>query len=151
MKYIYWAIITILSFVIQGQVSVFGISPDMTALLAYYAGIRHGETKGMFIGVLIGLLQDISSPSIIGPNLLAKGMIGFFSSLFISGGIFRWTPLFGVIALCLLTVLDNAVVFWSTSVFDSAQTTLSSFAYIAVMQALLNACAGIFIRPKHEE
>lgn len=149
MRYFLWAILVFLAFFLQGRVSFLGIPPDITVLLAYYAGIRYGETRGMFSGVLIGVLEDGISSSIIGPNMLSKGIVGFSSSFFISGGVFRWTPLLGTIALALLTLLDNSVIFLSKSVFDKMPTVPSAALFIAVMQAVMNAFAGLFIRPKH--
>lgn len=149
MKYLYWAISIFLSLFLQGKVSILGVSPDLTALLAYYAGIRYGETKGLLLGGFIGALQDSISLSILGPNLLAKGIIGFSASFFISGGFFRWTPLFGIIAISLFTFVDNSIVFLSKSLFDKAPAALSTALFVSVMQSLLNAPAGMFIRPKH--
>ena len=113
MIYVYWTIAILLSFFLQGKVSIIGVSLNLTVLMAYYAGIKYGETKGMLLGAFIGALEDIMAGSILGPNMLAKGVIGFFSSFLISGSIFRWTPLFGIITISLLTFFDNSIVFLS--------------------------------------
>lgn len=151
MKYLYWSLIIFLSFFLQGRISVLGISPDLTALLAYYAGIKYRETKGLLLGAVIGALEDSISLSILGPNMLSKGIIGFSSSVFITGGFFRWTPLLGIIFISLLTLIDKSVVFLSRSLFDNMPATFSTALFVSLMQALLNAPAGIFIRPKHAE
>ncbi len=149
MKYIAWVIAVFLAFFLQGKLSVFDVKPDLTALLAYYAGIRYGERRGLLLGALIGTVEDSVSSAIIGPNLLAKGMVGFFASFFVSGGIFRWTPVLGMIAIGLLTFADNTIVFLLRSIFDGMPAMPTSALYIAAMQSLLNAPAGIFIRPRH--
>jgi rod shape-determining protein MreD len=150
-KYLLWPIAVFLSFFLQGRVSVLGISPDLTVLLVYYAGIRYGETKGLLAGAVIGALEDSLSSSIIGPNLLSKGIIGFSASFFVTGGFLRWTSFLGLLAVALFTVFDNAVVFLAQSIFDKMPAAPSSVLLIAIMQSILNALAGIFIRPKHAE
>lgn len=140
-----------LCFFLQGRVSVLGVSPDLTMILVYYLGIRYGETKGLLAGVIIGTLQDSISYSIIGPNMLSKGVVGFFSSFFISGGFLRWTPFLGLLAVSLLTVIDNAVIFLARSVFDNMPAAPSYALFVSIMQSVLNAIAGVFIRPRHAE
>jgi len=147
--YLWWALLIFLSFFLQSRISVLGVSPDLTVLLVYYAGIKYGETRGLLSGVLIGALEDGLSSFIIGPNLLGKGMIGFSAAFFVSGGFFRWTPLLGMIAVSFFTVFDNAVVFLSRTMFDKMPAAPSSALFITVMQSVMNALAGIFMRPQH--
>jgi rod shape-determining protein MreD len=148
-KYLFLAAAVFLSFFLQGRISVLGIPPDLTALLIFFAGMRYGETRGLLLGVLTGAIEDGLAGSFIGPNMLSKGIIGFSSSFFISGGFFRWTPLLGAVAVALLTVSDNFVVFLTRAIFDKMPATLPQALFVTVMQALLNTPAGIFIGPKH--
>ena len=149
MKYLFFTAALFLAFFLQGRISVLGISPDLTALLAFYIGIRCGETKGLMAGIVIGALEDSISSSIIGPNLIGKGFVGFSSSFFVSGGLLRWTPLLGVIVVSLLTSLDGLIVFLTRSVFDSVPAAPSVVFLVSTMQSILNAPAGIFVRPKN--
>ena len=151
MKYLLWTVAILLAFVLEVKVSVLSIAPNLTVLLAYYAGMKYGETKGMLSGLMIGGLEDVLSSSIIGPNMLGKGLVGFFASFFLSGGVFVWTPLFGILGIALLTLIDNAVVFSSLSVFDAMPANPSTALLIGVMQSVLNAAAGVVIRPRHAE
>ncbi len=151
MKYLQWAAAAFLVFFLQGRISVLDITPDLTAVLAFCAGIRHGETRGLFAGMVIGGLQDSMSLSIIGPNLLGKGMVGYFSASFLSGGILRWTPVLGIVAVSLLTLVDNAVVYFARGLFDKIPASLSTALFVSVMQAILNAPAGLCIRPPHAD
>ncbi len=151
MKYLQWAAAAFLVFFLQGRISVLGITPDLTALVAFCAGIRQGETRGLFTGMVIGGLQDGMSLSIIGPNLLGKGLVGYFSSSFLSGGMLRWTPVLGIVAVSLLTLLDNTTVFFARSLFDRPPAALSTAVFVSVMQAILNAPAGLCIRPPHAD
>ena len=149
MKYLFLAATVFLTFFLQGRISVLGISPDLTALLIFYIGMKYGETKGLLLGALTGALEDALSGSFIGPRMLSKGIIGFSSYFFISGGFFRWTPVVGAIAVALLTASDNFIVFWTRTIFDKMPATLPEALFVTVMQALLNAPAGIFMGPRH--
>jgi rod shape-determining protein MreD len=151
MKYLSLAALTLIAFFLEGRISLLGISPDLTALLAFGVGIRYGETRGLLAGVVIGAIEDSISGSIIGPNLLGKGIVGFSSSLFVSGRLLRWTPLLGMIVVSLLTFVDGFVVFLARSVFDTVPALPSTAFFVAIMQSLLNAPAGIFVRPKNAD
>ncbi|MCL5022253.1 MAG: rod shape-determining protein MreD [Nitrospirae bacterium] len=142
--------IVIAAFVLQMKVSLFGVAPALTAVVAYSFGIKSGATRGMFFGSLIGIVEDSISGNMLGPNLLGKGMVGFFAS-FSSGSVFRWTPLLGVISLFILTVLDGLVVFLARTLFQTMPTSPSSALLILLLQGLLNACVGFFIKPRNVE
>lgn len=152
MIYILWAAIIFFMFIIQtqGKVLLFGVSPNFTAVLAYYAGIRKGGVRGMFFGSLIGVVEDSLSATFLGPNLLSKGLVGYFSS-FMSGSFFRWTPFLGAIAISVLTLVDNVFVFVSRSFFDKMPTSIQAAVFIGAIQSLINAPLGIFLRPKERQ
>ncbi len=149
MRYLFWAAAVFLVFLLQGRTSLLGVVPNLTVLLTYYAGIRYGENRGLMAGVLIGYLEDSLSYSIIGPNLLSKALIGFFSAFFVTGGFFRWTIMLGIVAVSSLTIADNMMVFLLRGVFDKMPLRVTDFLFITVMQALMNGPAGIFLRPKN--
>ena len=150
MKYLWWIII-FLAFLLQSSISVLAISPNLTVLVVYFIGIRHGGTKGLLSGVLIGALEDSLSYAMLGPNMLAKGMVGLLSASFISGNFLIWTPLLGTIAAAFLTFTNNTVVFLSLSLFDRPPTNPGTALFITTMQALMNALAGIFMRPENAD
>ncbi len=148
MRQAWIALGAVAAFVLQTKVSLFGVAPDLTALLAYYLGITGGATRGMLLGCLIGALEDSVGGGILGPNLLGKGMVGFLSS-FSSGSVFRWTPMLGVISLFLLTVTDGMVVFSSKTIFATMPSSLSTAVFVLFFQGTLNMSIGIFIKPKN--
>jgi rod shape-determining protein MreD len=130
---------------------VLGIVPNLTVLLAFYAGIRYGAHKGLLAGLLIGFLEDSLSDSLVGPNMLAKGLVGYAAAFFVTGGFFRWTPLLGIISVSALTLAGNIVTVLSKTLFDKMPGSVASIVFISVMQALLNAPAGAFMRPEHAD
>lgn len=141
---------TVTALAVQAKVNIFSVSPNITVIVAYYLGIRRGTTEGILFGSLIGIIEDSVGGTMLGPNLLAKGAVGFLSA-FVSGTLFRWTPFLGVLSVFFLTAGDGIMRFLSRSVFDVMPGSLSLVVTTTVVQGLLNAGAGIFIKPKHAE
>ena len=104
----------------------------------------------MFIGSLIGIVEDSLSGAFLGPHLLSKSFVGYFSSLMYSR-FFIWTPLLGIISIALLTVTDSFIVFTARSIFDTMPVNIGTAVFIIGMQSLLNVPLGLFIKPKKEE
>ncbi len=147
MTYLLWTTIIFFTFIIQGSISIFDVTPNLTAVLACYAGIRKKEVKGMFFGSLIGIVEDSLSGALLGPNLLSKGLVGYFSS-FVYSRFFIWTPLLGIISISALTLIDSTIIFVSRSIFDRMPVSIGAAIFIVAIQSLLNAPLGILLRPK---
>jgi rod shape-determining protein MreD len=150
-KYFWWPFLIFLAFLIQNSISILAVSPNLTVLVVYYIGIRHGGTKGLLIGALIGAIEDILSSSMIGPNMLAKGIVGLLSASFLSGNFLVWTPFFGTIVVAFLTFTSSTVVFLSLTLFEKLPTHPATALYTSTMQSLINAIAGIFMRPENAD
>ena len=148
MKIVWLSTCIVAAFVIQSRVSLFGVTPNMTVLVAYYLGIKGGAVRGMALGSMIGVIEDSVGGSILGPNLMGKGMVGFLAS-FSSGSLLRWTPLLGMIAIFSLTVMDGAVVFLSRSIFGASPGPASAGIPTLLAQGFLNLVTGIFIKPRN--
>jgi rod shape-determining protein MreD len=148
MTYVLWAGIILFTFFIEERISVFHVAPNFAALLVYYAGIRKGKLEGLFLGSIVGTVEDSLSGTFLGPNLLSKGIIGFFSS-FMSGSFFRWTPLLGAIGIGVLTMVDNTIVFTTRSFFDRMPTGFKAAAFKIIIQSLINIPLGLFLKPKN--
>ncbi|MDA8432547.1 MAG: hypothetical protein M0Z60_06240 [Nitrospiraceae bacterium] len=149
MKYVFLAVSVFLVFFLQGRISVLGIAPDLSMLLVFTVGLRYGETRGLLLGIVVGALEDSLGGSFIGPHMLSKAIVGFSSYFFVSGGLLRWTPVLGVVSVAVLTLSDNLVVFLTRTMFDRMPALVPTALLVSVMQSLLNAPAGIFIRPRH--
>lgn len=147
MIYLLWAVITFFILIIQSSVSLFDVAPNLTVVLASYAGIRKGEVKGMFFASLIGIIEDSLSGAFLGPHLLSKGLIGYLSS-FIYRNLFIWTPMLGIISISVLTLMDGFVVFILRSIFDKMPVSFGAAAFIITIQSLFNAPLGILLRPR---
>jgi len=149
MIYLLWAAILLFAFILQGSISFFDISPNLTVILACYAGIKKREVKGMLIGSAIGIIEDSLSGAFLGPHLLSKGLIGYLSSLTYSR-FFIWTPLLGIITMSVLTFIDGLIIFATRSIFDRMPASFLVALLLIVIQSLLNAPFGLILRPKTE-
>jgi rod shape-determining protein MreD len=147
MIYVLWAAIILLTVLVQGSVSLIHIKLNLTVILVCYIGMKRGEIPGMFFGALIGLIEDIISGSLLGPNILSKGLIGYLSSS-LYRKLFIWTPLIGAINIFSLTFLDCSIVFILRSIFDKIPVDIGAALFIIMVQSLVNAPLGIFIKPK---
>ena len=81
MRKIILLLIIFSAFLLESRISIFGAQPDLAAAIAYYFGLKNGETKGLLFGSFMGLIGDSLSGGILGPNILGKGMVGFFQLL----------------------------------------------------------------------
>lgn len=150
MRYLLWAFIILLTFILQRRLLLFGVAPNLTFILVYYTGLREGGTWGIILGSVIGSIEDSLSGAFLGPHLLSKGLVGYFSS-FMSNSFFRWTPVLGAIAIAALTIIDSAVVFESRSFFDRIPASTGTAVFIIAVQTLFNAPLGIFLRPRNTD
>jgi rod shape-determining protein MreD len=89
--------------------AIFGIKPDFLMLALFMVAIKTGVMPAIFIGFIIGLSQDLYSPSILGQSALAKTLAGFFASLF-NEKLMRLDPvILGIILILTFFVNDLAL------------------------------------------
>jgi rod shape-determining protein MreD len=150
MRCFLWAVVILCTFILQERTSLFNVTLNLTCVLAYYAGIRKGEMTGLLVGSLVGIIEDSLSGTFLGPHLLSKGLVGFFSST-MSGSVFRWTPFLGVVGISVFTFLDSTVVFISRSLFEKMPMDISPALFIFIIQILANALLGLAIKPEDAE
>lgn len=134
------------AFVLEAQIRVFGISPNLTVLFAYAIGLRQGAKRGLLSGAGLGVLSDSITGNILGPDLLGKSTAGYLSS-FLKRGLFTWTPLLGFFGVFFLTTCDGIISYTSTAIFSRPPTALSGAAVIIFWQAAFNSIFGLFIKP----
>ena len=151
MKKLIFILLVALAFVVESKVHVLGmIRLNLTVVFVYYIGLKYGPTRGLLFGASLGIVADSLTGGIIGPNLLGKAIAGYFAA-FLKGGMFIWTPLLGFIGLLALTFLDGAVSFFSAQIFMEPPTMMSNALTIMFWQGAINAIAGLFIKPRHED
>jgi rod shape-determining protein MreD len=58
------------------HIAIAGIRPDLPLIAVVLLGYGRGATGGTLAGFLIGLAQDLTNPSFLGLNALAKSVVG---------------------------------------------------------------------------
>ena len=149
LEFLVWVLVTIIVFILQTNLSIFGFSLNLTVLVPLYVGLKRSPEKGLLVGACIGLIEDSLSNTIIGPNILSKGTIGFLAPL-LSGRLFIWTPLFGMVVFFIMTLLDSIIIYGCREIFFLQPALFKHSMAKMGAQALLNAPVGYFIKPKDE-
>lgn len=148
MKSAFMLLSVLLSFIIQANTSLFGISLNLTTAAVYFIGINTGTTRGVLTGSLIGIMEDSIAGGLLGPHMLGKGIAGFLSSLLL-GSFVRWTPLLGFLCLFFITLLDGLIGFLARSVYEPMPVSFLNIVIILLTQGLMNSAIGFFLKPKN--
>ncbi len=138
------------AFVLESRVTIYGIHPNLTVLIAYMVGLRMGPVKGMLAGAGIGMAADSIVGAMVGPMMLSKSTAGYLAS-FMREGFLIWSPVLGIIALFTLTGLDGLISWSCGSMFGQDSALLSDVSRNILWQSVINALAGPFLRPGDDD
>ncbi|MBF0517192.1 MAG: rod shape-determining protein MreD [Nitrospirae bacterium] len=123
---------------------------NIIVVLVYYMGIRWKTRRAVLWAFVIGVLLDSIALKILGPNILSKGTL-MFMAYFFQTGIFNLTPLLNGILCFAFTVIDNFIVYYSLTLFDTKPAEILYVAHTTLYQSIVNAVVGfIFIRERDE-
>lgn len=162
LKVFKWLLLGFAAFFAQTHFSVFDIPLNVTAVLVYAFGLKtlssraetffwtSSELKSTVMGAVIGFVGDTLSGSIVGPEVFSKGAVGFLTPIIFTDVLFRWTPLFGALALCLLSILDGAVSLALRFLFTDITISHAGFLQTIVVQGLMNTAFGVILKPAGE-
>lgn len=82
---VWWFLLLFVVLVLQSTVLVklapWGMVPDLVLGLVVCTGLRWGYAPGGILGLVAGLLADMTGTSLIGINALSRMLLGFFSGL----------------------------------------------------------------------
>lgn len=161
MNYIKWAFFIFLTFLIQTQLSIFHRPLNLSIVLVYFFSLKslprshktdvyfgsRSEIKSTVFGAFVGLLEDILSGSIIGPNFFSKGLTGFLTIVVFTEVVFKWTSLLGVITIVVFTILDGVMVAGSRIIFTSINISILDALQTIAIQTIVNMPFGIILKP----
>jgi rod shape-determining protein MreD len=107
-----WVIAFLVSLILQTSfvpvISIAGIKPDLLLIVLFFFSLKYGVISGMFVGVFLGLGQDLYSPSLLGQNALAKSVIGACIGLF-NERVMRTDPLIKTVLLLVVFIGHDAI------------------------------------------
>lgn len=144
-----FVLLTALCFVLETKLQALGIRPNLTVLPVYYVGLRHGPSRGVLFGALIGAIADSLSGHLLGPNLLSKGTAALLASM-VTGGFLHWTPILGALGLFAITWADGIISLAALSFFAQAHASAAVAAKAMLAQATINGAVGVFLKPTDE-
>lgn len=106
-----WTLVILIAFVLQGTIMqairIGGIMPDLLVVVLFILSMKHGAMIGIYVGFMVGLGQDLYSPSVLGQNALAKSTVGIFVGLF-NDRVLRTDPLLkGVLLIAAFLLHDS--------------------------------------------
>lgn len=69
----------LLQIAVLPQFKLFGVQPDLILVVAIIVAVQDGPVSGALVGFLGGLLQDVTSPQVMGVSALSKAMTAFLA------------------------------------------------------------------------
>ncbi len=154
-----WILLTVLVFLLQTQCSFIRNFSNLTVILVYYFGLKShqrnsdrdysgskAELESVAFGVIIGLMEDVISGSIIGPGLLSKGLLGLMTPVVFTDMIFKWTPLWGAAIVIIFTLFDGIAMACCRIMFTGIHVNGALLLQAMCVQSVINMPFGILLR-----
>ena len=91
------------------HVAIMGVKPDLLLLALFILSTKVGVMPGVYAGFILGLGQDLFSPSLLGQNALAMTVTGAVCGLF-NERVMRLDPIMRAVLLFAAFVLNDAIV-----------------------------------------
>ncbi len=160
-----WIIAAALALLLQPKLSLFECPLNLSVAVVYAFGIKNAiqqssakgsgdvsrEIKATIFGAVVGLIEDGMTGSLIGPNVLSKGLTGFISSFVFRDIFFLWGSALGGLVLCLLTIADGVVVVWIRLLFSNTVIGGRAVVDLVMIQAIMNIPVGLLVNPGQKE
>jgi cell shape-determining protein MreD len=158
---IVWVFITAIILLIQPKLALFDCPLNLTLALVYVFGMRTTayhpaasgsddvtpEIRSTLFGAGIGLIEDAMIGSLMGPNLLSKGLVGLMSSIVYRDIFFQWESVLGGVVLTVLTLLDGIIVIAARQLFSNMAIGGSAAVELIIIQAIMNIPLGLVLKP----
>jgi cell shape-determining protein MreD len=156
-----WGVASALAILFQPKITIFDFPLNLTVVLVYAFAIKapplqsastsftdvSAEIRGAVFGAGIGLIEDIMSGSVIGLNVMSKGLTGLISSIVFRDLFYQWTPLIGSIVLFVITLLDGIIFVLAGQFIAGLPHRSFDVVDLVLIQALFNIPFGLLIRP----
>mgnify|MGYP006300515939 CR=1 FL=1 len=109
-KNIYYFIFSIIALVIQLQFSLYfpGIkpAPDFLLIIVVFAALLSGVKTGFFLGLIIGLIQDLYLGGIFGIYTISKAVVGVIAGL-MEGKVYKKNILIPPIIIFIISIIHE--------------------------------------------
>lgn len=138
-----WAMILPALFFVQQMPGVAALGVDLPLIFTALMGLRTTPSRAAGWGFLAGLLQDLLSAGWIGPNTIAKTLVGIFSSL-AQRHIYR-EKVFTQVFLIFWASLLHQFLVWQILNWDGSVPTASNALSIGLRNVLATSLVGVLV------
>ncbi len=126
---------------LSGPLSIHQIKLDLPLLILVYVALTQGPVTGAVFGFLIGILLDLSNPSILGLGALIKTCLGYLvggfkGNLFLESNVSR-------AAIIFLALLFNDLAYYLFSGGVSSERAFFVFLNYSLLSGVYTALAGL--------
>lgn len=129
---------------ILSSVSLRGVTPDAALAALYCIGLLTGPLEAAIAGMALGLLQDISSTSLIGFTGLLRGLIGLAAG-FLGRHVLDISSLSNVLFITIFALAESATIALSLQVIQGSTPFFGTFFSHMVPGALLTGMFGYLV------
>ena len=124
----------ILQLTIADNMAIAGSQPDFVIIVLVSIAIRKNPIPAVIIGFLLGFLQDLANPVLLGMNALSKSLLAYAISRI--GGAYLPHTLFYYLMLVFSSCLLNDIIVLNIVYNFSFSDVLSSFFRFSFITAL---------------
>lgn len=124
-------------------ISIRGVTPDFTILALVILGLAGGSLPATIGGFLLGLVQDVNTPSLLGMQALCKTVLGFALGR-LGGRLIHGMPLVEAAVVVISVVAHDLVFLVIRSSLADGGGFLSLFTHTLPV-ALYSGLAGILL------
>ena len=121
--------------------SLFGVKPDLSLALIYIIGLLTGPTEGALAGMGLGLVQDISSASLIGLDGFTRGLFGLCAGV-LGGRVLNIASPSNIIFLTVFCLAEGIVISLYMQIFYGNVPFISMLFNLMIPQALYTGLLG---------
>ncbi|KJU83354.1 Cell shape-determining protein MreD [Candidatus Magnetobacterium bavaricum] len=143
-----WLFLVMSAMLLDSQY-VFEYRFNFTLLVVFYLGVKWNISRAFVWAFVIGLILDSVSMRLIGPNILSKVTIVFFTYFF-KTGIFNLASMLSALLCFFFTIIDAVMVYTSLSLFDVRPTQSAEAFNLISFQAITNSVVAYFLFDREE-
>jgi rod shape-determining protein MreD len=131
-------------FALMVQSLFFGnTKPDCILVLVCFFAVRSGMTSSFFYGTFCGLLLDMTSGFMIGPNMISKSIASLLTRT-IRNNLLEWSGVVNILVIAVMSIIDVVIVYSSFEIFSMVSFLDRSWD-VAIWHVLFTTVAGFIL------
>lgn len=139
-KILYLSLIVFTLFILDNTIVTFfeikGVYPSILFVFIICYSIINGYEEAIIMGVIIGALQDLYFPGVIGVNMLVNMLLCLLAAR-IGKSIFKEKMIIPVISTFLLSILKSIIFYFILILIDSKNDFLNLILYKGIYETII--------------